>query len=188
MTDTQPTYADALAADNPPTEPHWFDDGHQVRVTLDYAAFAFAVICPFENTDLAGKPWDELPVCRRVVDEDGQPQPHKSPNGECYVAMLGKEFTSDEFFDEKAPVFEVVSPFPVEYRFEGWDSDAVHVRPKLAESHTQPGVEGNEPQHPGRFWDCREPVCVKAQRQHEAAADIQQITAELFAEQDGAGA
>lgn len=132
MPDQQPTYADALAADNPPTEPHWFDDGHQVRVTLDYANFAFAVICPFEDTDLTGKSWDQLPVCRRAADEDGQPLPAKSPTAVCCLVEMAREFTSDEFFDEKAPVFEVVSPFPVVYRFEGWDSEAIYVRPKLA--------------------------------------------------------
>lgn len=108
----------------------WTDDGHAVRVTLDYGQFAFAAICPFEGTDLSGKDWVDLPVCRRVLDEDGQPQPDKSPTGECYLAALGEEFTADEFFDGAAPVFEVASPFPVEYRFEGWDSEAVYVRPK----------------------------------------------------------
>ena len=134
MTDTAPTYTDALYADSLDAAPHWIDDGHQVRVTLDYAHFAFAVICPFAGADLTGRPWDELPVCRRTVDEDGQPKLDESPTAECYLALLGTEFTADEFFDSDAPVFEVVSPFPVEYRFEGWDSEAVYVRPRQAEA------------------------------------------------------
>lgn len=132
MNDVPPTYADALHADSPDAAPEWIDDGHQVRVTLDYAQFAFAAVCPFEGADLTGKPWDELPICRRVVDEDGRPRPQDSPTDQCYLAEMAKEFTSDEFFDSGSdvPVFEVVSPFPVQYRFEGWDSESVYVRPK----------------------------------------------------------
>lgn len=122
--DTEPATEDA--------EVRWIDDGHQVTVTLENGQFAFAVNCPSDGADLSGKPWDELPVCRRVLDEDGQPQPDKSPADECYLERLGKEFVSDEFFDSAAPVFEVVSPFAVEYRFEGWDNEAVYVRPKSA--------------------------------------------------------
>lgn len=154
MNDTTPTYADALHADNLDAALHWIDDGHQVRVTLDYAQFAFAVLCPFEGADLAGKPWDELPVCRRVLDEDGQPQPHRSPNEQCYLDLLGREFTSDEFFDSGSdvPVFEVVSPFPVVYRFEGWDSEAVYVRPKPAISAAAARLAELEKRHDA-IWD-----------------------------------
>jgi hypothetical protein len=113
-------------------EVKWIDDGHQVTVTLEYGQFAFAVICPSDGADLSGRPWNELPACRRATDEDGNPQPEKSPTAECYLERLGKEFVSDEFFDGGAPVFEVVSPFAVEYRFEGWDNEAVYVWPKVA--------------------------------------------------------
>lgn len=53
------------------------------------------------------------------------------------------------------------------------------------EEHTQPGVEGNEPTHPGSFWDCEQPVCAKSRAQHEAAADIQDLTYEILAAEDG---
>lgn len=53
------------------------------------------------------------------------------------------------------------------------------------DSHTQPGVEGNEPVHPGRFEDCPESVCVKSRAQHEAAADIQDLTYEMLRERGG---
>ena len=114
------------------TKPDWIDDGHQVAVTLEYGQFAFAVICPSDGAGLTGRPWAELPVCRRATDEDGAPLPDKSPAAGCGLAMLATEFAADEFFDENAPVFEVVSPFAVEYHF-GWDGDAVYVRPKQAE-------------------------------------------------------
>jgi hypothetical protein len=133
MNDTQhdgAATATIITSEGDDAEVGWIDDGHQVTVTLEYGQFAFAVICPSDGADLDGEPWDELPVCRRVVDEDGKPQPDKSPAAECYLERLGKEFVSDEFFDGAAPVFEVASPFAVEYRFEGWDNEAVYVRPK----------------------------------------------------------
>jgi len=129
MNDTVPTYADALYADSLDAAPDWIDDGHQIRVTLDCAQFSFAVICPFDATDLTGRDWADLPVCRRAVDEGGQPLLDRSPTASCGLAMLASEFATDEFFDENAPAFEVVSPFAVEYHF-GWDGDAVYVRPR----------------------------------------------------------
>jgi hypothetical protein len=224
-------------------EPEWIDDGHQVRVTLDYAQFTFAVICPSDGVDLTGKGWADLPACRRAGDDDGNPDPGKSPTATCGLAMLATEFATDEFFDEKAPAFEVVSPFPVEYHF-GWDGDAVYVRPKTQpesdeakrlliadasaylavihrhanrhdvlgvdlgcagcalldrieaepelpftpvardDRHFSPGYRGEIPNHLGRAETCVFPECRTAQSQHEAVADIQDLTYELFADRD----
>ncbi|HZP54980.1 hypothetical protein [Actinocrinis sp.] len=127
---------------SPTTEPEWADDGHRIRVTLDQGQFEFTVICPFDATDLTGRDWADLPVCRRAGDEGGNPRPDKSPTANCGLAIFGEEFTSDEFFDSgpDVPVFEVVSPFPVVYRFAGWDGDEVYVRPKPAVQSPGQGV------------------------------------------------
>lgn len=57
-----------------------------------------------------------------------------------------------------------------------------------AQRHFSPGYSGEIPDHLGAFETCPMPACAKSRAQHEAAADIQQLTAGLFADdtQDGA--
>lgn len=54
--------------------------------------------------------------------------------------------------------------------------------------HFSPGYEGEIPNHLGAFETCPMPACVTSRRQHEAAADIQQITSEMFADNARGGA
>lgn len=52
------------------------------------------------------------------------------------------------------------------------------------DTHFSPGYQGEIPNHLGRAADCVFAECRLAQARREAAADIQQITAELFTGQD----
>jgi len=48
--------------------------------------------------------------------------------------------------------------------------------------HFSPGTDSATPDHPGSSADCPTPECQLAEARHRAAADMQDITAELFAE------
>jgi len=52
--------------------------------------------------------------------------------------------------------------------------------------HFSPGYEGEIPNHIGAEATCPMPDCAKARAQHEAAADIQDLTYELFRTEDAA--
>lgn len=60
--------------------------------------------------------------------------------------------------------------------------------PSRTDLHFSPGYEGETPDHGGVFETCPMPACVTSRRQHEAAAEIQAITAELFADDTRGGA
>lgn len=64
------------------------------------------------------------------------------------------------------------------------DTDGAQWRPHpaSAERHFSPGYEGEKPDHHGPRDTCAMPACVQSRAQHKAAANIQDITAELFAD------
>lgn len=59
--------------------------------------------------------------------------------------------------------------------------DMIH-RPD--DRHRSPGYNGEKPDHHGPFETCAMPACATSRAQHEAVADIQDLTYELFAQRD----
>lgn len=51
-------------------------------------------------------------------------------------------------------------------------------RQRVLGPHPAPGQD--EPTHPGPEAACADPACVTSRARHEAAAEIQDLTAELF--------
>lgn len=56
------------------------------------------------------------------------------------------------------------------------------------ERHFSPGYRGELPDHHGPAGTCAMPACVTARRQHEAAADLQDLTRDMHADNARGGA
>ena len=70
------------------------------------------------------------------------------------------------------------------------DPDRVPLRtptPGRRDAHFSPGYGGEIPDHAGPFQSCPMPACVISRRQHEAAADIQELTVAWLAGRESGG-
>jgi len=180
-----------------PTESdtEWLDDGHTARVRLQDRALVAEILCPHDTRDLTVLPIGDVPACRRDADEYDDNGNLVGPGpalDRCVLAEIASTWQNDELWAPDTADFEVrVSPFPVWWR--GRDQDDIEIKPAPAapESlldvvrrqravgpHPAPGQD--EPTHPGPEAECTDPACVKSRAQHEAAAEIQDLTAELL--------
>ncbi len=61
---------------------------------------------------------------------------------------------------------------------------ALKTKAERGERHFSPGYGGEKPDHHGPAATCAMPACVKSRARHEAVADLQDLTYELFADPD----